>query len=187
MQVQACSWARDSDPRRAPDAHQRRPAAPPASTTSPPNSTWYHAEAGYKEWGCCLHFARFLLAPSFYKRNTLQSGGRIHAHGMVGLLLCSFIAQQCSVLASFSLTVLFIARATPWADGEVMTCHHAVPGPADMCTIKGDDFITLSRDALIASAPMMPEPYHIVTDCSNPLDSWAVCHFLGGKEILDHC
>jgi hypothetical protein len=30
-------------------------------------------------------------------------------------------------------------------------------GPADMCTIKGDDFITLSRDVLVASASMMPD------------------------------
>jgi hypothetical protein len=27
-----------------------------------------------------------------------------------------------------------------------------------MCTIKGDDFISLSRDVLVASASMMPEP-----------------------------
>jgi hypothetical protein len=54
-----------------------------------------------------------LLAPSFYKHKNLQSDGRTHAHGMVGLLLYSFIAQQCSVLASFSFTVLFIAKAAP--------------------------------------------------------------------------
>jgi hypothetical protein len=40
---------------------------------------------------------------------------------MVGLLLCGPIAQQCSVLASFSLIVLFIAKAGPWVAGEVMT------------------------------------------------------------------
>jgi hypothetical protein len=33
-----------------------------------------------------------------------------------------------------------------------------VPGPANMCTVKGDDFITLSRDVLVASASMMLEP-----------------------------
>jgi hypothetical protein len=33
----------------------------------------------------------------------LQSGGRTHAHGMTGMLHCGFIAQLCSVLASFSL------------------------------------------------------------------------------------
>jgi hypothetical protein len=27
-----------------------------------------------------------------------------------------------------------------------------------MCTIKGDDFISLSRDVLVASSSMMPEP-----------------------------
>jgi hypothetical protein len=47
----------------------------------------------------------------------LRSGGRLHAHGMAGTLLCSFIAQQCSVLAP-SLIVLFIARAKTrlWPD-----------------------------------------------------------------------
>jgi hypothetical protein len=54
-----------------------------------------------------------LLAPCFYKHMTLQSDGLTHAHGMVGLLLCSFIAQQCSVLASFSFMLLFIAKAAP--------------------------------------------------------------------------
>jgi hypothetical protein len=51
--------------------------------------------------GLCLHFARVLLAPSFYKHNNLCSGGQTHAHGMVGILLCGFIAQQCSEFASF--------------------------------------------------------------------------------------
>jgi hypothetical protein len=45
------------------------------------------------------------------KYKTLQSGGRTHAHGMVGLLIYSLIAQQCSVLAIFSFMVLFIAGA----------------------------------------------------------------------------
>jgi hypothetical protein len=40
----------------------------------------------------------------------LCSGGRLHAHDMVGILLYDFIAQQCSVLASYSLMMLFIAR-----------------------------------------------------------------------------
>jgi hypothetical protein len=52
-----------------------------------------------------------LLAPSFYKHSILQSGGQSHAHGMAKILICVFIAQQCSVLASFSLMVLFIVRA----------------------------------------------------------------------------
>jgi hypothetical protein len=54
--------------------------------------------------------------------------GRTHAHGMVGLLLYSFIAQQCSVLAFFNLTVLFIARVKPWVVGEVMTLSPRGPG-----------------------------------------------------------
>jgi hypothetical protein len=53
---------------------------------------------------------------------------RTHAHGMVGLLLGSFIAQQCLMLASFSLTVLFIVRAEPRATGEVMTLSPRGPG-----------------------------------------------------------
>jgi hypothetical protein len=40
---------------------------------------------------------------------------------MVGALLCGFIAQQYSVLASYSLMVLFIARARPCAACEVIT------------------------------------------------------------------
>jgi hypothetical protein len=34
-----------------------------------------------------------------------------------------------------------------------------------MCMIKGDDFITLSRDVFVASASIMPEPRrsHIAT------------------------
>jgi hypothetical protein len=51
----------------------------------------------------------------------LRSGGQTNAHGMASQLPCGFIAQQCLVLASFSLTVLFIAKAGPWAAGEVMT------------------------------------------------------------------
>jgi hypothetical protein len=56
-----------------------------------------------------------------------------------------------------------------------------------MCMIKGDDFITLSRDVLVASASMMLEPRTESHGYSNPLDSLAVCHFLGGKRISDHC
>jgi hypothetical protein len=69
-----------------------------------------------------------LLVPSFYKHNTLQYGGRTHAHGIVGSLFCRFIAQQCSVLALFSFTVLFIAGAKPWVVGEVMTLLPCDPG-----------------------------------------------------------
>jgi hypothetical protein len=70
-------------PSEAPDAHQRRPAIPLGRTASPPNSTLYPVEAGRREWRCCLHFTRILLAPSLYKNKTPQSSGRTHApwHG----------------------------------------------------------------------------------------------------------
>jgi hypothetical protein len=68
------------------------------------------------------HLSDFiLLAPSFYN---FTSYALVDGHmptAWLGSLLCSFIAQQCSVLASVSLTVLFIAGAKPWAVGEVMT------------------------------------------------------------------
>jgi hypothetical protein len=38
-----------------------------------------------------------------------------------------------------------------------------------MCTIKGDDFISLSRDFLVASASMMPEPAAESHGFSSPL------------------
>jgi hypothetical protein len=41
--------------------------------------------------------------------------------------------------------------------------HYVVLGHADMCMIKGDDFISLSRDVLVASASIMLEPHHRVT------------------------
>jgi hypothetical protein len=63
---------------------------------------------------------------------------------MVSILLCSFIAQQCSMLSSLSLTVLFIAGAKPWQLAQWWHYHHMVLGPADTCMIKGDDFTTLS-------------------------------------------
>jgi hypothetical protein len=46
---------------------------------------------------------------------------------MAKILICGFIAQQCSVLASFSLMVLFIVRAKTrlWLD-ELRHCHHVV-------------------------------------------------------------
>jgi hypothetical protein len=56
-----------------------------------------------------------------------------------------------------------------------------------MCTIKGDDFISLSRDVLVTSASMMPEPAAESHSYNNPLDQRAVCRFLGGKTICDHC
>jgi hypothetical protein len=44
--------------------------------------------------------------------------GQTHAHDMVEIILCSLIAQHCSVLASFSFTGLFIADAAPRAASE---------------------------------------------------------------------
>jgi hypothetical protein len=60
-------------------------------------------------------------------------GGRTHAHGMVGLLPCGFIAQQCLVLASLSLMVLFIAETQPWVGGEVMTMSPRGPEGLQTC------------------------------------------------------
>jgi hypothetical protein len=42
-------------------------------------------------------------------------------------------------------------------------------GPADMCTIKGDNFITLTRDVFVASTSMMPEPTTESHGYINPL------------------
>jgi hypothetical protein len=47
-----------------------------------------------------------------------------------------------------------------------------------MCMIKGDVFISLSRDVFVASASMMLEPTIESHGHSNPLDLWAVCRFL---------
>jgi hypothetical protein len=99
----------------------KSPDIAPARPAAPPNSAWYHAEAGLRGGRCCLHFARILQASSIYKNTTLHSSGRSHAYGMASQLPYGFIAQQCSVLAPFSLTVLFIANAAPQAAGEVMT------------------------------------------------------------------
>jgi hypothetical protein len=89
-----------------------------------------------------------LLVVSFCKHNNLQfciirSGGRLHAHGIASELPCGFIAQQCSMLASFSFTVLFIANTAPRAAGEVLTLSPRGNGVCSLCIIKGDD-ITLS-------------------------------------------
>jgi hypothetical protein len=56
-----------------------------------------------------------------------------------------------------------------------------------MSTIKGDDFISLSRDVLVASASMMPEPAAESHGYITPLDLWALCQFLDAKRISDHC
>jgi hypothetical protein len=54
-------------------------------------------------------------------------------------LPCGFIAQQCSVLASFSFTMLFIADGAPWAVGELMTLSPRDEGTYNLCIIKGGD------------------------------------------------
>jgi hypothetical protein len=143
METRACSLVLNPKLRWAPGAHQRRPDIAPARPVAPPNSAWYHAEAGLRGWRCCLHFARILLASSIYKNTALHSGGRSHAHGMASQLPCGFIAQQSSVLASFSLTVLFIAKVGPRAAGELMTLSPRGNGVCSLCIIKGGD-ITLS-------------------------------------------
>jgi hypothetical protein len=58
---------------------------------------------------------------------------------MASQLPCGFIAQQCPVLASPNLTVLFIADATPWAAGEVMALCPRDEETYSLCIIKGDD------------------------------------------------
>jgi hypothetical protein len=51
-----------------------------------------------------------------------------------------------------------------------------------MLTIKGDDFITLSRDVFVASASMMPESATESHGYSNSLYQWAVCCFSVARE-----
>jgi hypothetical protein len=63
---------------------------------------------------------------------------------MASQLPYGFIAQQCSVLDSFSLTVLFTADTAPLAAGEVMTLSPRGNGVCSLCIIQGDD-ITLSN------------------------------------------
>jgi hypothetical protein len=58
---------------------------------------------------------------------------------MASQLLCGFIAQQCSALASPNLTVLFIVDAVPQAAGVVMTLSPRDEGTCSLCIIKGDD------------------------------------------------
>jgi hypothetical protein len=137
--------------------------------------------------GCCLHFARVLLAPSFYKHNLLQSDGRTHALGMTPILPCGFIAQQCLVLASLRLTVLFIAKTGPRAVGEVMTLSPCGLEILQTCACLKVMTLPCLATSLSLSASMMPEPPIASHGYSALLDSWAVCHFLGGKRISDHC
>jgi hypothetical protein len=139
METRACSSVLNTKPRWAPGAHQRHPDIAPAWPASPPNSAWYHTEAGLRGWRCCLYFARILLASSIYKNTALHSGGRSHAHGMASQLPCGFIAQQCLVLAPFSLIVLFIADVAPQAAGKVMTLWPRDNGVCSLCIIKGND------------------------------------------------
>jgi hypothetical protein len=56
-----------------------------------------------------------------------------------------------------------------------------------MCMIKGDDFIHCLATSFVASASMMPDPAAETHGYSTPLDSWAVCWFLGGKRMFGHC
>jgi hypothetical protein len=82
---------------------------------------------------------RILLAPSIYKNKALQSGGRTHAHGMLRILHCGFIAQRRSELSSLKVqSVLFIAEAVPWATSKVMTLSPRDNGNYILCIIKGD-------------------------------------------------
>jgi hypothetical protein len=107
---------------------------------------------------------------------------------MASQLPCGFIAQKCLVLASSSLTVLFIADAVLQAAGEVMTLSPRGNWVCSLGIIKGDD-ITLSDSRGIcrlcindAGAPLQRSHGY-----SNPLDQWVACRFLGGKNISDHC
>jgi hypothetical protein len=77
---------------------------------------------------------------------------------MVEILLCGFIAQQCSVLASSSLTVLFIADVAPRAAGELMTLSPRGNGVCSLCIIKGDDITLSDSRRLCRLCIMMPEP-----------------------------
>jgi hypothetical protein len=52
------------------------------------------------------------------------------------------------VLASFSFTVLFIAKAAPWTVGKVITLSPRDTGTCSHVDDYSDDFITLSRDVL---------------------------------------
>jgi hypothetical protein len=79
------------------------------------------------------------LHENFPSSKHLRSGGRLHAHGTASQLLCGFIAQQCSMLASFSLTGLFIDDAAPQTAGKVMTLLPRDNGACSLCIIKGDD------------------------------------------------
>jgi hypothetical protein len=54
-------------------------------------------------------------------------------------LPCGFVAQQCSEIASFSFTVLFIADTAPGAVGELMILSPRDEGTCSLCIIKGDD------------------------------------------------
>jgi hypothetical protein len=89
-------------------------------------------------------------------------------------LPCGFIAQQCSVLASFSFTVLFIADAVPWEVGELMTLSPCDEGHAACASLKATMLLFLTHDAFVVCASMMPEPRrrgHMVTVTSRSVGS----------------
>jgi hypothetical protein len=73
-------------------------------------------------------------------------------------LLCGFIAQQCSVLASFSLTVLFIADAATQAAGGVMTLLPRDYGACSLASLKAMTLLFLTHNVFVVCASMMPEP-----------------------------
>jgi hypothetical protein len=127
---------------------------------------------------------RILLASNIYKNTTLHSGGGPHAHSMAKELPCGFIAQQCSVLASFSFTVLFIADAAPWAVGGLMTLSPRDGGPAACASLKATTLISLIHDAFVVCASMMHEPRcrgHMATVTSRSVGSLS---FPGWQEHL---
>jgi hypothetical protein len=64
------------------------------------------------------------------KNKALQSSGRTHVSGMMGVLHCGLMAQWHSELAPPSASkVLLIADAAPRAAGEVMTLLPRDMGP----------------------------------------------------------
>jgi hypothetical protein len=53
-----------------------------------------------------------------------------------------------------------------------------------MCTIKGDDFISLSRDVFVTSVSIAPEPYRRVTWLQKPPRSVGSLSFFGWQGNL---
>jgi hypothetical protein len=76
--------------------------------------------------------------------------------------------------------VPFIAKTRPRVGGEVMTLWSR--GPADMCVIKGGDFVSCLMTSFVASASMMPEPAVESHGYTTPLDTWAVRRLWVARE-----